>query len=314
MFFGSIVNKLGASVRRALSQYAVGANEPELALNFIDNEYITNNSTSTFASAVTHSMSSNSVMTDGYGPELVVNGGFDSDLSGWTVSAGEWEWQEGRAHLNTTTYSILSQNVSSEKAVEISFTVADYNGSGGFLIMAREYDGTYRELTRTNSNSTGSIRVQNLSFYVADVSTIEIWRQNPSTAANGYIDSVSVREMPVIKWAPHNLLTRSEEFDNAAWSSTGTVTVTANAATAPDGSATADRVVTSGASALTRTVIQELNHTIGMWVKAVTVGSNNTFRLQGTSGQLSSDFTATGDWQLFYNDFRIKRQMGNKQG
>jgi hypothetical protein len=44
MFFGSIVNKLGASVRRALSQYAVGANEPELALNFIDNEYITNNS------------------------------------------------------------------------------------------------------------------------------------------------------------------------------------------------------------------------------------------------------------------------------
>ena len=83
--FGAVLNRLATSVRRALSQYAVGANEPELALNFIDNEYITNNSTSTFASAVTHSMSSNSVMTDGYGSELVVNSSFTTDVSSWSI-------------------------------------------------------------------------------------------------------------------------------------------------------------------------------------------------------------------------------------
>ena len=270
MFFGSKVNYLSKN-KRALSKYSVGSQEPGLAFDFIDNVYQKDqNQTVNFDGAITHARSGNATMTDGYGPELVTNGGFDSDLSGWTVSAGEWEWQEGRAHLNTTTYSILSQNVSSEKAVEISFTVADYNGSGGFLIMAREYDGTYRELTRTNSNSTGSIRVQNLSFYVADVSTIEIWRQNPSTAANGYIDSVLVREMPVIKWAPHNLLTYSEEFDNAAWSKTSTI-ITANSATAPDGTTTADTLshTADGAifsQAFTASIVK---HTVGIFVKQV---------------------------------------------
>jgi hypothetical protein len=88
--FGSVVNRLGASVRRALSQYAVGANEPELALNFIDNEYITNNSTSTFASAVTHSMSSNSTMVDSDGyikwaPHNLLTYSEDFSNSGWLV-------------------------------------------------------------------------------------------------------------------------------------------------------------------------------------------------------------------------------------
>lgn len=42
--------------------------------------------------------------------------------------------------------------------------------------------------------------------------------------------------------APMNLLTFSEQFDNAAWNPTQ-VTVTANAATAPDGTTTADKVI-----------------------------------------------------------------------
>jgi hypothetical protein len=43
-----------------------------------------------------------------------------------------------------------------------------------------------------------------------------------------------------------NLLTRTEEFDNAAWGKAG-LTVTANAETAPDGTATADTVTSSDA-------------------------------------------------------------------
>jgi hypothetical protein len=46
----------------------------------------------------------------------------------------------------------------------------------------------------------------------------------------------------VLKWAPHNLLTYSEQFDNAALGKSG-ATVDDNAVAAPDGSITADKLV-----------------------------------------------------------------------
>lgn len=45
----------------------------------------------------------------------------------------------------------------------------------------------------------------------------------------------------LITYAPHNLLTFSEQFDNGAWNRTN-VTITANAIAAPDGTLTADKV------------------------------------------------------------------------
>ena len=50
----------------------------------------------------------------------------------------------------------------------------------------------------------------------------------------------------LVAYAPHNLLTYSEQFDNAAWSKTNT-TITANSTAAPDGTLTAD-TLTSGAA------------------------------------------------------------------
>jgi hypothetical protein len=51
-----------------------------------------------------------------------------------------------------------------------------------------------------------------------------------------------------LKWAPHNSLTYSQQFDNAAWIK-GAVTVTANSIAAPDNTATADRIEVDGATA-----------------------------------------------------------------
>lgn len=53
----------------------------------------------------------------------------------------------------------------------------------------------------------------------------------------------------LIEEARTNLLLRSEEFDNATWTKSST-TVTANATTAPDGTATADRLVEVAATAV----------------------------------------------------------------
>ena len=51
----------------------------------------------------------------------------------------------------------------------------------------------------------------------------------------------------LVAYAPHNLLTYSEQFDNAVWAKRGTCTITANAITAPDGTVTADLVAGLGA-------------------------------------------------------------------
>ena len=57
-----------------------------------------------------------------------------------------------------------------------------------------------------------------------------------STAAL-YVDSDGL-----LKWSAHNLLTYSEDWSNAAWVKSGS-TINANAATAPDGTTTADEFV-----------------------------------------------------------------------
>ena len=103
----------------------------------------------------------------------------------------------------------------------------------------------------------------------------------------------------LIKWAPHNLLTYSEDFTNAVWTKAGTVSVTSNQVIAPNGTLTADLYEAVGSSALVQSVIYSLGYTFKIWVKAVTAGVNNTFRIQGTGGQLSSNFTATTEWQIF---------------
>ena len=64
------------------------------------------------------------------------------------------------------------------------------------------------------------------------------------TSAATYVDA-SGRIVPTP--ASRNLLTFTQEFDNAAWVK-GAATVTANATTAPDGTITADKVVATAAS------------------------------------------------------------------
>ena len=84
-----------------------------------------------------------------------------------------------------------------------------------------------------------------------------------------------------------NLLTYSAEFDNAVWGKSNS-TVTANAATAPDGTATADYVVRASTVAsvtLQRTglgITGIQTHTASIYAKAATAGNNLGLRLQGT--------------------------------
>jgi len=79
----------------------------------------------------------------------------------------------------------------------------------------------------------------------------------------------------LIKWAPHNLLLRSEEFDNSFWAAYAARTVVANATIAPDGTTTADEVIANTPNtsngAFENTVTVPVGSTISFYAKASTV-------------------------------------------
>jgi len=105
------------------------------------------------------------------------------------------------------------------------------------------------------------------------------------TNANGLLESVA-SGVPRIDYDPvtlackgllieesrTNLLTYSEQFDNAAWTK-ASATVTANAVTAPDGATTADKMVESTATAIhyvyqSQTVSTSTAYTLTVYAKA----------------------------------------------
>ena len=119
----------------------------------------------------------------------------------------------------------------------------------------------------------------------------------------------------LIQYAPNNLLTFSEQFNNAAWTKLANGTgvapvVTANAGTAPDGSATADRVQFSLGGGSTAsdwssiyqflTIANATNYTYSVWLRS-NDSSTYTVLARDDSGSsaVSALWTVTPTWQRF---------------
>ena len=220
-------------INQQLREAGVIGKYPKLLLDFADNYYLANGGSKTLANAVTHARSSNATMTDGYGPELVTNGGFDSD-SDWTKGAG-WSISGGKAANDGTINAIYLPKAIEEGKVYACTVDITFNSAGV----------AYWRLGNTTNLGVMSVDAKSYTQYLvgsADGDYIGIFTNTSIT-----IDNVSVREMPVIKWGPHNLLTYSEDFSNAAWIKSNT-TVTANAIVAPDGSTTADKIESTSTS------------------------------------------------------------------
>jgi hypothetical protein len=87
---------LTGQLRSSASVYAANGFNPALVADFISDTY-NGEGTSTFTTTIDHNSATagNATMTSGYGPELVTNGGFDSDANwtigtGWSIS-GAWQ-------------------------------------------------------------------------------------------------------------------------------------------------------------------------------------------------------------------------------
>ncbi len=251
----------------------------------------------------------------GYGSELVTNGTFDSGTSSWTALSS--------ATLSVVSGALRVTNVGANfgKAEQsLSVTSGNYykvtfDKVGGTSANANFRVGT----TSAGLDIINNVNViTNASYeylFQATASTIYLSFVNDGTDANyNDFDNVSVKEVTynssdpsatlkliyhpndvprieyntdgtakglLIEGARTNLLTYSEDF--STWSKFAT-TVTANAAVAPDGATTADKVVeNTGTSArtMTRSAVvtppASTAYTISAFVKA---GGRTRFQLR----------------------------------
>lgn len=94
-----------------------------------------------------------------------------------------------------------------------------------------------------------------------------------------------------------NLLTFTEEFDNAAWV-TSSATVAANSVAAPDGTMTADTLTASGANgtALQTFTASAVPYTFSVWLRRLTGTGNVQLTVDGTT---YATVTLTTAWARF---------------
>jgi hypothetical protein len=240
----------------------------------------------------------------GYGDELVTNGTFDT-ASDWTLGTG-WSISGGQLSHTSGTASLTSQTISLTlgKVYKATCDVISVSGGSGSLQFRNE--GTTTSVTIDGNYVGSTVEV----LYVAEGNNqIAV---NAGSGTDPLTLFLHPEGVPRIEYdADRNLkgLLIEPDGENAmfpsipdtTWSQITGVTTTTDDALAPDGTTTATKLEGTG-SWLHRNSVTGTDTgtwTFSCWVKAVTVGTNNTFRLSVGGNNFSSNLTATGEWQRF---------------
>jgi len=296
----------------ALSDFAVNDVEASLALSFTTNEYRTANTATTFAEAFTGTSpkltystaaGSNSTMTQGYGPELVTNGDYSDGSTGWTEGTG-WTIDTGTGvatHASGSSGNLdQSMALVAGAAYEVRLTLSNVSAGAAQVYL----QGSAAENVSASLNSNGSY----VFTLVAGTASSYDLRVNGSSAFNGSIDNISVREAPKLVWAPHNLVDYSEDFSQ--WTaSNGTLTSTdVSTPVSPDGSFTADEFTSSSAYGSVQRTVTNLkvgvSYTFSAWVQKGT--ATNEWSIYDASNAVVLDTTTSasnGAWEKLQGTF-----------
>ena len=285
-----------------------------------------------YAELITFSRSSSgtALRPVSYGDELVTNGDFDSDVSGWpTIAAVSPTWDAGRLsqvhdYQSTGAYQTFSTTVG--KIYEATGTLVSSSlFTSNFLLRAG--NGTAPNAGLVDSESISSNNTTVSVVFVATGTTSYVYLRGDSGATSVW-DNVSVKEVlfdqpnapltlfnhpagiPRIEYdadgnvlgllveeSRTNLLPYSEDFSNAAWIKSGS-TVTASEADAPDGTKSAYEVdLNSGGTIYESVIVAAVAHTFSVWLRADESGQ---IRLARTNlGSDGVDVNVTTEWKRF---------------
>lgn len=201
------------------------------------------------------------------GPELVTNGTFTTDTSGWTsgnsgvltapsgaliITANAVDYPQARQVIPTVVgkaYRLEATQIAGVQLSVVMGTVAGGNQLGsasgtGYVTLTFVATSTNSYLT-VQANSVGAVSVTVDNISVKQITTAGgTLKAGDMLGVGGLLTMVQSD----CQSTGMNLLTYSEQIDNAAWvkSKVGVAlfpVVTANYAVAPDGMTTADRVV-----------------------------------------------------------------------
>jgi hypothetical protein len=190
------------------------------------------------------------------GPELVTNGDFSQGAAGWTLGVG-WSVSGGTASFVTTGFAqTITQDTPlvAGRTYLVTYTVISVMvsvfprmiGTANVDGISRAAPGTYTEYMVAPAGVT-SFGIRCNSTSSATITNISV-RELPGNHAT----QANLAQRPIYAREPltgrRNLLTFSEQFDNAVWSKSAGGTgiapvVTPNSAIAPDGTMTADQIV-----------------------------------------------------------------------
>jgi len=170
-------------------------------LDLFANDFEVANEVSTFNQTIGHSASTNATMTSGYGPNIIEGQTWTISDPAWTDN-GDGSFTGVAASGFTLGVPILEAN----KIYQVEFEVYDYVSG---TLDVRVGNSSPAGVNATSNGTYTALQQQsgNVTFYIF-----------PATPFTGSVRNISVREMPTIKWRPHNLLTYSEDFSvNSSW-------------------------------------------------------------------------------------------------
>jgi hypothetical protein len=253
------------------------------------------------------------------GSELITNGDFSGGATGWTVGTN-WAITGGGAVATAALYNTdnLDQSVTltSGRTYKLTFNITAYTAGS----LRLDIPGVQSIITGSVS-ATGAYTY----YFVAGAGGARTLRFTGSTGPNftGTIDNISVRELPgnhasqstsasrPVLSARVNLLTYSEQFDNAAWakvllgSALAPSVASTNSGTDPLGTSTADRVqfslngnTASGDLSIIRQSVSVAvaTYTFSIWLRSF---DSNSYVMTISAGTVEQFITVTPTWQLF---------------
>lgn len=168
----------------------------------------------------------------------------------------------------TTASMFMTQGGNNGAIFDLTAVTATPSGTGNTASIVSVGGGWFKcTLKQSNSGVSGFRIGPGNGCLASSTGTvgngINAWgaQLEPGTVANLYIPTTSA-QIKTLK-TRYNLLTYSEQFDNAAWTTTNALTVTANAAISPLGTVTADKLVYTGAIDTYRGQNTDIGTTVG---------------------------------------------------